>query len=215
MAGHTYDRMAPIYEKLADAYSFGCVPRMKRRQLDHIGAGMRVLYAGVGPGSDALAAADKGARVTAVDLSERMIDAVSRRFVEARREADLQCLDLFVFEPEELFDVVVANFLVDCFDDQTRPRIVQRLGGFLRPGGKLLIGDTGLPRGSTLDRAFWRMYHGIAYSTTYVQGITPWLPTMDLPAYLRDAGCLVEHQVFDRPWWGGPVLFESVVGVRL
>ncbi len=60
MAGHTFDRMAPIYEKLTDAYSFGCIPRAKQRQLDHIDAGTRVLYIGVVPGSDALTAGETG-----------------------------------------------------------------------------------------------------------------------------------------------------------
>ena len=214
MAGHTFDRMAPIYEWLTDAYSFGCVPRAKRRQLDHIEAEMRVLYVGVGPGSDALTAAEKGADVTAVDISAKMIDVASRTFAVAGQKADLKCGDLFEFEPEQPYDVVVANFLVDCFDDEIRPRVVERLGWFLAPGGKVLITDTGFPRGSLAGRAFWRIYHGIAYSTTYVQGITPWLPLMDLSAYLEGAGCLVEDQTFDRPWRRGPVLFESVVGVK-
>jgi ubiquinone/menaquinone biosynthesis C-methylase UbiE len=214
MANRTYDRMAPMYEWLTDVYSFGCVPRAKRRQLDHIEEGMRVLYVGVGPGSDALAAAEAGADVTAIDLSERMIEIASRRIVAAGRHADLRCSDLFEFEPEEPYHVVVANFLVDCFDDDTRPRVVARLGGFLHPGGKILICDTGIPRGSWAGRAFWRIYHGIAYSTTYVQGLTTWLPIMDLSAYLRGAGCTVEDQVFDRGWRGGPVLFESVVGIK-
>jgi len=214
MAGHTFDRMAPIYEKLTDAYSFGCVPRAKQRQLDYIDVGTRVLYVGVGPGSDALAAAERGADVTAVDLSERMIDIASRRFVAAGETGDLRCCDLFTYEPETAHDVVVANFLVDCFDDETRPHVVEKLAGFLRPGGKFLIADTGLPRGSRAGRAFWRLYHGIAYSTTYIQGITPWLPMMDLTAYLQDAGCSVEDQIFERPWRNGPILFESIVGVR-
>lgn len=214
MAAKTFDRMAPIYERLIDAYSFGCVPRAKRRQLAHIDAGMRVLYAGIGPGSDALAAAENGAEVTGVDTSARMIEIASSRFASARQEADLQCGDLFMFEPELPYDAVVANFLVDCFGDQERPRVVERLSGFLRPGGILMISDTGKPRGSWVGRAFWYIYHGIAYSTTWIQGITPWLPVMDLDVYVRDSGLSVEEHVFDRPWRRGPVLFESIVGVK-
>jgi demethylmenaquinone methyltransferase/2-methoxy-6-polyprenyl-1,4-benzoquinol methylase len=214
MAVQTYDRMAPIYERLTDAYSLGCVPRAKRRQLSHINAGTRVLYVGIGPGSDALAAAEKGADVTGVDVSERMIEVASARFAAAELEGDLRHCDLLSFEPDASYDVVVANFLLDCFGDEERPRVVERLHGFLRIRGTVLISDTGSPRGSRLGRACWYGYHGVAYSVTWAQGITPWLPVMDLDAYLSSVGFQVEDHVLHRPWSSGPALFESIVGVK-
>jgi demethylphylloquinol methyltransferase len=214
MGGHTYDRMAPIYERLTDAYSFGCVPRAKRQQLTHIEPGTRVLYLGVGPGSDALGAAEKGANVTGVDLSTRMITVASRRFEAAGRVADLQSCDLFAFEPRQPYDVVVANFLLDCFNEERRPQVVERMRQFLRPGGTALVTDTGRPRGSRIGRISWYGYHGIAYATTWIQGITPFVPTMDLDVYLRDAGFTVTTHTALRPWRGGPVLFESLVGTK-
>lgn len=212
MTRKTFDLMAPTYERLADAYSFGLVPRAKHQQLAHIHQGSRVLYVGVGPGSDAVAAARKGADVTAVDLSSKMIDVAASRFAAAGQPADLRCVDLFTFVPEVPFDVVVANFLLDCFDGETRPQVIERLGSFLRPGGTLLITDTGLPRGSWLARVFWSVYQGIAYATTWAQGITPWLPRMDLSENLINAEFSVGHHEFHRPWRRGPVIFESISG---
>lgn len=214
MAERTYDRMAPIYERLTDAYSFGCVPRAKREQLTHIRPGMRVLYVGLGPGGAALAAAEKGAEVAGIDLSARMIDIASSRFAAAHQPADLRCEDLFAFEPERRYDAVVANFLLDCFNDRQRPSVVDRLSGFLVAGGTVLITDTGRPRGSRAAKAWWYGYQGVAYSTTWAQGITPWLPIMDLDAYLSDAGFSVEDNTLHRPWKRGPVLFESIVGIK-
>ena len=214
MAGRTYDRMAPFYERLTDAYALGCLDRARRWQLTHIEPGMRVLYVGIGPGSDALAAAEKGADVTGVDVSSRMIDLAARRFSSAGRSAAFHRVDLFEYEPPLPYDVVVANFLVDCFDVSTRPRVVDRCAGFLRPGGRVLVSDTGLPRGSRAARAAWYAYHGIAYATTWVQGITPWLPVLDLDGYLRESGFVVEDHVFHRPGRSGPVLFESITGLK-
>lgn len=214
MTGQTYDLMAPAYEWLTDAYSFRLVPRAKQQQLAHIDQGTRVLYVGVGPGSDAVAAAQKGADVTAVDLSSKMIDVASSRFAAAGQSADLQCVDLFAYEPEAPFNVVVANFLLDCFDEPTRPHVAEMLANFLLPGGTLLITDTGLPRGSWLGRTFWHAYQGIAYATTWIQGITPWLPKMDLPEYLTNAGFAVVDHELHRPWRRGPVLFESITGKK-
>ena len=214
MGGRTYDRMAPIYEWLTDAYSFGCVPRTKRRQLSFVEPGMRVLYVGVGPGSDALDAARRGADVTGIDLSPRMIDIASQRFDASGEEAELMVCDLFAYEPDRPFDIVVANFLLDCFDDATRPDVAERLHGFLDRGGKVLVADTGRPRGSLMGRASWYLYHGIAYATTWIQGITPFVPVMDLDVCLGDAGFAIDEHVVHRPWRGGPVLFESIVGTR-
>ncbi len=214
MGVHTYDRMGPIYQRLTDAYSLGCVPRAKRRQLTYIDPGARVLYLGIGPGSDALDAAAKGAVVTGVDLSPRMIDVAMRRFEAAGRAVDLQACDLFTFEPRHPYDVVVANFLLDCFDARRRPQVVERMHQFLRPGGTALVADTGRPRGSRIGRISWYAYHGVAYATTWIQGITPFVPVMDLDVYLRDAGFTVDTHTTLRPWRGGPVLFESVVGTK-
>jgi 2-polyprenyl-3-methyl-5-hydroxy-6-metoxy-1,4-benzoquinol methylase len=153
--------MAPIYERLTDAYSLGCLPRAKRRQLSHFHAGMRVLYVGIGPGSDALAAAEKGAEVTGVDVSARMIELASASFASAGLRADLRHCDLFSFDPDLPYDVVVANFLLDCFHHPDRQRVVERLRCFPRTGGTVLISDTGSPRGSRLGRACWYSYHGV------------------------------------------------------
>ena len=150
-------------------------------------------------GGDALAAAGKGAEVTGVDLSARMIELASARFANAGLKADLRQSDLRSFDPGLPYDAVVANFLVDCFDVIERPRVVNRLNGFLRPGGTVLISDTGSPRGSRLGRACWYAYHGVAYSVTWAQGLTTWLPVMDLRKYLLGSGFTVEEQVFHRP----------------
>jgi len=74
---------------------------------------MRVLYVGVGPGSDALTAEETDAGVTAIDVSTKMIETVSRRFVAAGQDADLRCCDLLASEPEMSFDVIVLNLLVE------------------------------------------------------------------------------------------------------
>ena len=214
MGGPTYDRMAPVYQRIADAYSLGCVPHAKGRQLSFVEPGMRVLYAGVGPGSAALDAARRGADVTGIDLSPRMIDVASRRFDAAGEVAELRVDDVLAYDPDRPFDIVVANFLLDCFDDGTRSDVAQRLHGFLDRGGKVLVADTGRPRGSLMGRASWYLYHGIAYATTWIQGITPFVPVMDLDACLGDAGFAIDEHVVHRPWRGGPVLFESIVGTR-
>ena len=63
-----YGEVASFYEELADLYSRGRIAASKRSQLVHLAPGDRVLYVGVGRGEDALEAARKGVRVTAVPV---------------------------------------------------------------------------------------------------------------------------------------------------
>lgn len=210
----TFDRVASIYEHLANFWSLGRVGQMKRGQLTHLHAGERVLYVGVGPGDDALAAAELGADVTCLDLSPKMIDGVRRRFAAAGLEGTFVVSDLFEHTPEDPFDVVVANFLFGCFSDDRRPAAVAQVGGFLRPGGRLLVADTGEPRGSVPARVFWYVYHGLAYGFSAIQGLTPWLPRFDLEGDLSAAGCIIEDRRFIRLWPRGPIAFETIVAVR-
>ena len=136
MAPRTYDRMAPIYERLTDAYSLGCSPRAKEHQLTHLEPGMEVLYLGIGPGSEALGAAAKGAHVTGVDLSPKMIEIASARFSDEGFAGDFWAGDLRDYEPAHTFDAVVANFVLDCFDDEARPAVVETMYDLTTPGGR-------------------------------------------------------------------------------
>ncbi len=210
----TFDRVASVYERLANFWSLGKVGQMKRSQLAYLGAEERVLYVGVGPGDDALAAAALGADVTCLDLSPKMVDGVRRRFEAEGLSGAFVVSDLFDYEPEHPFDVVAANFLFGCFSDDRRGAAVAQVAGFLRPGGRLLVADTGEPRGSVLARAFWYVYHGLAYGFSAIQGLTPWLPRFDLEQDLAAAGCSIDERRFVRLWPRGPIAFETIVAVR-
>ena len=212
--GPTYDRLAGVYAHLANLWSLGRVGWMKRAQLASIGPGENVLYVGVGPGDDAVAAAGRGADVTALDLSPKMIDEVRGRFEAAGLAGSFVVADLFTYRPDDPFDVVVANFVLDCIPSDRLEEAVGRLASFLRPRGRLLIADAGVPRGSLPARVFWYGYQGIAFAFSYLQGLTPWLPRYDYERELRAAGCSIHERQFVRLWPRGPVTFEMITAVR-
>ena len=82
---NNYDRFAYVYDWLANAYSCGQIRVCKAAQIRNIAPGARVLYAGVGGGEDAVMAAQKGAHVTIIDLSPRMIAKATKRITAAGR----------------------------------------------------------------------------------------------------------------------------------
>ena len=98
--------------------------------------GQRVLDVAAGSGNAALAAARRGARVTAIDFVPRLLQAAARR-AQAEgleletREADAQSLPF----PDGAFDVVLSTFGVMFAPDQARA--AAELLRVCRPGGRI------------------------------------------------------------------------------
>jgi SAM-dependent methyltransferase len=98
--------------------------------------GQRVLDVAAGSGNAALAAARRGARVTATDFVPRLLQAAARRaraegLELETREADAQSLPF----PDGAFDVVLSTFGVMFAPDQARA--AAELLRVCRPGGRI------------------------------------------------------------------------------
>ena len=98
--------------------------------------GKSVLELGCGMGFDTLALAKAGARVTAIDLSEKCLRLAQRHLdwygVEAElRQGNAEALDL----PEESFDVVVARGILMFTPSPSA--VLSEILRVLRPGGRI------------------------------------------------------------------------------
>lgn len=144
---YSYGRIAGIYDLLAALYSRGQIGASKRIGLDSIKSGDRVLYAGSGGGDEILLAARFGARVTAIDLAQSMLDRVSRKFEREGLLPELICGDVSSHKPIEPYDVVVANYFLNLFDVEHAREMTRHLCQLVRPGGKLFLTDFALPEG--------------------------------------------------------------------
>jgi len=137
--------VAWCYDELAAAWSLGAIPRAKALASGALVPGERVLFAGAGRGSDALAAADRGVRVSALDAEPAMLRRLMRE--ERRRPrhagASVRCLreDWFLHAPATPYDAVVASFVLNVFAGRELARAMDRLRRWVRPGGRVLIAD--------------------------------------------------------------------------
>ena len=158
-----------VYAKWRASELGAITEQLERRvMLELIGdvSGTRVLEVGCGDGALAVELAKRGAEVTGVDASARMITAARERAVAAGMPLTLQMApaEALPFEGER-FDMVVAQTIL-CFVADGSPAFGE-IARVLKPGGRLVIGELG--RWSTwaaerrvrawLGSALWRRGH--------------------------------------------------------
>lgn len=116
----------------------------------------RVVDLGCGSGQVTLELAPHVAEVLAVDISDEMIRLLLEKATAAGvgnitgRATPLEKLELV---PASV-DVIVSNYVLHHLRDADKPALVKDAFGWLRPGGRLVIGDMMFGRGSDRrDRA--------------------------------------------------------------
>ena len=203
-----FDAVASFYERLAALYSFGMIRRSKRVELKYLEPGQRVLFLGVGSGEDAVMAARKGCEVTAIDLSERMIEGLRRRLAHQQLTAELIAGDALEQRPEQPYDAVCGNFFFNIFSTGDMPVVLAHAAGLVKRGGRLMIADMAPPEG--VGGALAWPYLKLGQVAFWMVGLTANHPVYDYQACGRAAGLDVE-KVHDFGMSWGPPLFRTVI----
>ena len=151
-----------------------------------IGVGSRVLDAGSGRGSSAVHLAERlGCRVTGVTLEREGVDAgrelARSRGVEARVDFTVGDLDTFQ-ATDGGFDHVLLECVLSVLAN--KPDVLQRLNGFLKPGGRLGLSDV------TVDGALPSELHGLLATIGCVGGA---VALDEYVALLKGQGFAVEE----------------------
>jgi ubiquinone/menaquinone biosynthesis methyltransferase len=148
--------IADRYDFITVALSYGQDRRWKRRliELASIRAGQRVLDLATGTGDIAFAAADRGARVVGLDITQRMIELATAKGREGREgKTHFLVGDMLALPfPSTSFDIVTTGYGLRNVPDLTQG--IDEIGRVLTPGGQLVSLDFNRPSGAILRTAY-------------------------------------------------------------
>lgn len=105
----------------------------------NVGRGTRVLEIGTGWGALAIRAAERGAQVTTVTISQEQLDLATKRVAEAgvADRVDLRLQDYREVEGE--FDAIVSVEMVEAVGEEYWPTYFASIDRLLAPGGRVSI----------------------------------------------------------------------------
>jgi ubiquinone/menaquinone biosynthesis C-methylase UbiE len=162
--GHT----VPTFERIGMPFAYDLLVRaiyapvggesaLRRAAVERLEfrPGDRVLELGCGTGSFTRLLLEKGARVTSLDGSARMLERARKK----ASEANFQQVDLRTFEApaDASFDVVFFGFVLHELPRATREALLVQAKRCLAPNGRVVIVDHAVPQGPGLASG-WRRF---------------------------------------------------------
>jgi ubiquinone/menaquinone biosynthesis C-methylase UbiE len=144
------------WDRRAGTWDHGGSPGLERvvqAVLSASGArpGAKAVDLGCGTGSLALELARRGVEVTAVDISPAMVGQLREKAALAGLlgVSGVVCaIERFDVPPESV-DLVVSNYALHHLSDADKALLVRRVLGWLKPGGRLVVGDMMFGRGKS------------------------------------------------------------------
>lgn len=114
------------------------------------GPGRDIADLGCGGGQLTIPLARRGAKVTGVDISPRMVDLLREKAAQEGLAVDgvVGPIQGVAFPPGSL-DLVVSNYAMHHVRDDKKAAVVRAAVSWLRPGGRLVVGDMMFGRGSS------------------------------------------------------------------
>lgn len=183
--------MGYLYETIGALYSFGRIPKCKVSMLEHLKPHDRVLVAGVGHGTEAVEASRLGADVTAVDLSATMLKQMQKKINKSGLENPICLINENILNVSDAdgYDMVIANFFLNVFSEETMADIFNHLTSLVKPGGYMVVGDFALPSaGGRIFKIFQNVYWYIAATFFWLTADNAIHRVYDYPGMLKSKG---------------------------
>lgn len=139
MKKNRFDLVAPFYDFLAKLIFGETLDKAQTHFLNEVKEGARVLIVGGGTGQILKHSAfHKAERIDYLELSPKMIN---RAMEKGGWLDNLHFIQGDFFEHSGHYDLIVANFFLDCFSEQNLERAIKKLCDLSESGSKLIITD--------------------------------------------------------------------------
>ncbi|MFZ2630342.1 MAG: class I SAM-dependent methyltransferase [Desulfosalsimonadaceae bacterium] len=201
-----YSIVGPFYDFMSVVYSFNQIDRCKTAMHDRIKPDSKVLFAGVGHGIDAIAAAELGAEVTVVDLSATMLKILNKRIAKKKEfKHPIRQLHKNILHVDEFskYDMVFANFFLNLFSEERLIQVLSHLTNLAKKGGFVVIGDWTPPKGNMIAKFFQILYWRMADLFFWVLANNELHPFYDYQKSMRELGLEIKKVKYFR------VLFDE------
>jgi demethylmenaquinone methyltransferase/2-methoxy-6-polyprenyl-1,4-benzoquinol methylase len=153
-----------------------------------------VLEIGCGTGHALVEFTSKCKKVTAIDLSEKMLK-VAQRKLQSKKAGLCQADGLFLPFYKEQFDNVFVSFTLELFDTPEIPKILHEIHRVLKDGGRL--GVVSLAKQDKLAVQIYEWFHRQMPSFVDCRPIY-------LQPLLKESGVQIQESIIKK-MWGLPV----------
>lgn len=145
-----FDRLAPMYDKLAGLVFGKEIKRAQRRFLDEVAPLSRVLILGGGTGwlLAELVSAKPDCKVTYIDASKKMIDMAYKQIPTYRQNVEFIHGTERDIPAASTYDVVITHFYLDLFNENSCREVCALVRTHCRPGSLWLACDF-------INRVWW------------------------------------------------------------
>ncbi|MFO1487538.1 MAG: class I SAM-dependent methyltransferase [Verrucomicrobiota bacterium] len=153
----SFDHLAPHYGRLERWLAGAGMHRARIALLNELKDPGHILIVGEGPGRFLVECRRRfpTTQITCIDASPRMLQLARERLKRSGLGEDDVCFvraDLLNWQPPPgIADVVVTNFVLDCFDVHELPTVIRTLSRAAAPDARWLLADFQIPA-----TGFWR-----------------------------------------------------------
>ena len=177
------------YDRGIRILTLGRLGRLKERIVqDYVRPGRRVLEIGCGTGTLTARMAERGAMVTGIDASPRMLAEAEKKVAGGswKERVTLKYMDAALIGdrlPPGSFDLIVSTLVFSELPPAEQEYVLEACGKLLAPGGRILIADEVLPANGAARLVYYLVRWPLVLLT--------WLLTRTSTAALRNFENLV------------------------
>lgn len=136
-----FDRLAPLYTGMSRIVFGKTLARAQQHFLTSIRAGDHILILGGGSGDflNSVLKHQPNITIDYIDISEKMIQLARENTQHPAAVNFITGTEQHI--PDRTYSVVITNFYLDLFSDNTLSHIVQKIKSHLQPQGRWLVTD--------------------------------------------------------------------------